>query len=34
MKLVNVKTDKSNIGKIINVEITEVKTWSWDGKEV
>jgi tRNA-2-methylthio-N6-dimethylallyladenosine synthase len=34
MKLVNVKTDKSNIGKIINVEITDAKTWSLDGKEV
>jgi len=34
MKLVNVKTDKSNIGKIINVEIIDAKTWSLDGKEV
>ena len=32
MKLVNVLGDKSNIGKIVNVEITSVKTWSMDGK--
>ncbi|MEG2351091.1 MAG: tRNA (N6-isopentenyl adenosine(37)-C2)-methylthiotransferase MiaB [Bacilli bacterium] len=33
MKLVNVKTSKANIGKIINVTITGVKTWSLDGVE-
>ncbi|MDD2181547.1 MAG: tRNA (N6-isopentenyl adenosine(37)-C2)-methylthiotransferase MiaB [Bacilli bacterium] len=32
MKRVNVKTDSSNIGKIVNVKITEVKTWSMDGE--
>lgn len=31
MKLVNVKCDKSNIGKIIDVKITDAKTWSLDG---
>ena len=30
MKLVNVKADKSSIGKIINVKITDAKTWSLD----
>lgn len=34
MKLVNVEGDKSNIGKIVNVKITDVKTWSMDGKIV
>ena len=34
MKLVNVKADKSNIGKIIDVVITDVKTWSMDGEIV
>ena len=34
MKLVNVKADKDLIGKIVNVKITEVKTWSMDGKVV
>ena len=34
MKLVNVKADKENIGKIINVKITDVKTWSMDGEIV
>lgn len=34
MKLVNVKADKSYIGKIINVKITDVKTWSMDGEIV
>ena len=34
MKLVNVDGDKSNIGKIVDVEITDVKTWSMDGKIV
>ena len=32
MKLVNVKCSKDNIGKIINVKITEAKTWSLDGE--
>ena len=32
MKLVNVKADKSCIGKIINVKITSAKTWSLDGE--
>ena len=32
MKLVNVKADKSFIGKIINVKITDAKTWSLDGE--
>lgn len=31
-KLVNVKADKSYIGKIVNVKITNVKTWSLDGE--
>ena len=34
MKLVNVKADPKNIGKIINVKITDVKTWSMDGEIV
>ena len=34
MKLVNVKGDLSNIGKIVNVHITDVKTWSMDGEIV
>ncbi len=34
MKLVNVKADKEKIGSIINVKITDVKTWSMDGEEV
>lgn len=33
MKLVNVNTTKDNIGKIINVKITDVKTWSMDAVE-
>lgn len=32
MKLVNVKADKKYIGKIINVKITDAKTWSLDGE--
>ncbi|MEE0699401.1 MAG: tRNA (N6-isopentenyl adenosine(37)-C2)-methylthiotransferase MiaB [Bacilli bacterium] len=32
MKLVNVKADKSCIGKIIKVRITDAKTWSLDGE--
>ena len=31
MKLVNVKADSKYIGQIINVKITDVKTWSMDG---
>ena len=34
MKLVNVKGDLSNIGKIVDVHITDVKTWSMDGEIV
>ena len=34
MKLVNVKGNKENIGKIKNVKIIDVKTWSMDGKIV
>lgn len=32
MKLVNVKADKKYIGKIVNVKIKEIKTWSMDGE--
>ena len=32
MKLVNVKAPKEYIGKIIDVKITDVKTWSMDGE--
>jgi tRNA-2-methylthio-N6-dimethylallyladenosine synthase len=32
MKLVNVKADKKYIGSIIDVKITDVKTWSMDGE--
>ncbi len=32
MKLVNVKADSSYLGKIVNVKITSVKTWSMDGE--
>ena len=32
MKLVNVKCDKSLVGKIVPVKITSVKTWSLDGE--
>ena len=31
MKLVNVNASSDNIGKIVNVKISEVKTWSMDG---
>ena len=31
MKLVNIKADSSYIGKIVDVLITEVKTWSMEG---
>ena len=34
MKLVNVKGDSSLIGKIVNVKITGVKTWSMDAEVV
>ena len=34
MKLVNVKCDKQDIGNIINVRITEAKTWSLNGEKV
>ncbi len=33
MKLVNVKCDKEDIGKIINVKINEAKTWSLNGEK-
>ena len=31
MKLVNIEADESFIGKIVNVKITEAKTWSLEG---
>ena len=31
MKLVNIDADKKYIGKIVNVKIIDVKTWSLDG---
>lgn len=34
MKLVNVKADKSMLGQIVNIKITDVKTWSLDGEIV
>ena len=34
MKLVNVDGKEDLIGKIVDVEITSVKTWSLDGKVV
>lgn len=34
MKLVNVKCNKEDVGKIINVKITEAKTWSLNGEKV
>lgn len=34
MKLVNVKCLKEDIGKIINVKITEAKTWSLNGEKI
>jgi len=34
MKLVNVKANESYLGKIVNVRITSVKTWSMDGEIV
>ena len=32
MKLVNVIGNKKYLGKIVDVQITDVKTWSMDGK--
>ena len=32
MKLVNVKCDKKYLGKIVDVKITDIKTWSLDGE--
>lgn len=34
MKLVNVKADESYLGEIVEVKITDVKTWSMDGELV
>ena len=34
MKLVNVKCDKDDLGKIINVKITDAKSWSLNGEKV
>ena len=34
MKLVNIDNKKDVIGKIIDVKITEAKTWSLDGEIV
>ena len=34
MKLVNIVGDSNYIGKVVDVEITDVKTWSMDGKIV
>ncbi len=34
MKLVNVKADKKYIGRIVDVKITDAKTWSLDGEIV
>ena len=34
MKLVNVKCDKKLIGNIVDVKVTDVKTWSMDGEIV
>ena len=34
MKLVNVKASEEYIGKIVDVKITDVKTWSLDGEIV
>ena len=34
MKLVNVKCDDSYLGSIVKVKITDIKTWSLDGKLV
>ncbi|MCI9433951.1 MAG: tRNA (N6-isopentenyl adenosine(37)-C2)-methylthiotransferase MiaB [Bacilli bacterium] len=32
MKLINVVGDKTSIGKIVNVKVKEIKTWSMDGE--
>ena len=34
MKLVNVKGNKTMLGQIVDVKITDVKTWSMDGEIV
>ena len=34
MKLVNVECDEKYLGKIVNVKITSIKTWSMDAKIV
>ena len=34
MKLVNISADSSYIGKIVNIKITEAKTWSLEGEIV
>ena len=34
MKLVNVKCDESDLGNIINVKITDTKSWSLNGEKV
>ncbi|MBQ8681425.1 MAG: tRNA (N6-isopentenyl adenosine(37)-C2)-methylthiotransferase MiaB [Bacilli bacterium] len=34
MKLVNIKADEKYLGKIVNVKITDVKTWSMDGEVI
>ena len=34
MKLVNVACEDKYLGKIVNVKITDVKTWSMDGEIV
>lgn len=34
MKLINVVGDKTSIGKIVNVKVKEIKTWSMDGEIV
>ena len=34
MKLVNVKADKKYLGKIVDVKIIDVKTWSMDGEMI
>ena len=34
MKLVNIEGDKSLIGKIVNVKITDTKSFSLDGKYI
>ena len=34
MKLVNVKADPKYLGSIVNVKITDIKTWSMDGEMI